>query len=1625
MKQTKNSILIRVLVIMLCVIMLAGTMTSCFVNTDDNGGVIPPVVNPPIVDDDGGNDDEENKDAGIEEEKDPSLVASVTIEEGALIYGALANGIVIGAIDSYNAMLPADVKIAEGASSVALSVKEVETGSEVVLGEDDTAHSLDVHIEGIAADNTVPMIVNLGAVLEAGLSKTELKLYHMENGTAVLMTRVDSLNDFAIHNQYYYNAETGEVSIYVASFSVFTAVQTTAEEWDGTSDTTWYNDNDTSFILTTAEQFAGFRDLVDGGNTFEGKTITLGVDIDLMNKLFDPIGFGYYKDEKNTEDGDTNTVFLGTFDGGNHTIYNLYQNCWELDTPENNYATYTYSTAGAGLFASVKNATIKNLAISGAEVVFECVDMGVLVGYAQGVCHFENIVITNANIANYNRYTGGLVGEVSYGPYGIDTSLGYSHTFKNITIDSSVKVSGLWGSFGCGMGGVIGGKWGDATVKMENVVSAAEMDVYNDVVSAYQWYAFRGCGMLIGHTEEPYSDGRHSGIATASFLTCENVDVYYGDWVNYTYYEFKNQENATGQRYPWVRAEAGEYCDAFSNIRYGVPTHGGVKVSDLTEDELKAVATDYTPIIFNQLYGADRGMYGQAEHEGVTVINKNTKTIYIKNNLGWENLKLHYWFKHGEDTWTNIDNNGVALTEENGVYRVDIPAYAYGFKIVADDGESDTFVLANIEDKSNVNLGIDPRLVNLKAEVLGFKDTCKELETDLAGILTVMTEHESICTSNACVLKEGAWDAYNELCNDLADLKHQIEIIDAKIYELENAEMVDTQEIELLEAAIETIKSEQYYGGSIIKTRIEVLEAYLDESLHCHITSVEIPDDATSIEDYQFYEYSSITSVTIPNSVISIGRSAFENCTSLTSITIPDSVTNIAERAFDNCTSLKNINFTGTKEQWNAINKGSNWNSYTDTYVVFCTDGNICTTHTEVTDEAVAPTCTATGLTEGKHCEVCGEVFVAQDVIDMVDHDFVDGACQYCGLNPRLVNLKAEVLGVKNDICKALEYDLAGILAVITEHETICESSACALYEKGIKDGYNGIYNDLANLKQQIEIIDARIYELENAERVDSQEIDVLENAIYEVYSQGSGIKTIISVLETSIDASLHCHITSVEIPDGITSIEDGQFRGYSSITSVTIPNSVISIEDNAFDDCTSLTSITIPNSVTNIGELAFHNCTSLKDINFTGTKEQWNAISKASNWDYGTGTYTIDCTDGNICKTHSEVIDKAVAPTCTATGLTEGKHCSVCNEVLVAQTVVAANGHKYDNDCDTTCNTCGATRTVGDHNWVEYNCSICGEKVETETIYFQNNWKWTSLSIHFYKDTTISFTISGSNLTSKKEPQQVGGYDVYKLEVPVYVTAFQMEGYDATTTTTHKTEKVSSKNIVDGNVYWFVYANGKYAIASNAYNNGNFKTHDIYVVGSMNGWSTTNMDSKYHLTASADGKTWTISITFDVTTQIKLYNTLVVSDGATDAWVNGEGYGDKDVELAPGTYTITYSVANNTFTFAMTSRILYLKAGGWDKDNARFAAYVWYYEGSTKKEAWYSMTKQSDGSYKVTIPDEYVNVIFCRMNGSNTTNNWNNKWNQTGDLRTGDGSVFEINTSSGWDNQTTGWSKK
>lgn len=523
------------------------------------------------------------------------------------------------------ATVPAGVAIADGADELTLSVKTIENSqANVTLTEEEEAVSVDVHMEGVSENNNVPMQIILESFLRKGLNFSSVKLYHVEDGVTVEMRSV-TIDQLDEHNEYTYDPITGDVILSLASFSPIMTVANTDNVWEGGVATAFAGGTGTEadpYKIANAEQLAYFGAQVDSGVTFKDKFVKLTGDIilnhedDAQKRNFNPIGYGYDYDGFMT-DGKT---FNGTFDGDGHAIHGLYQNGWDLEA-ENPGEDYTYSMAGGGLFASVVNATIKNLTIKHANITMECVDMGILVGYSQGTCNYENIYIYKSSIANYQRATGGVVGEVSPHRDAEGKQITSQHNFKNVHVGSSCTVGSLWGDFDAPCGGVIGTKWDkydsdETKVYMEGVDVSCVLDVYNDVTSAYQWYAYRRAGMLIGDTEQAKTENGRT-VATADFLTCKDCVVIYDDWRNYTYCEFTNEQNP-GKNYPWVRVEPGLNCSSYSNPRYGHPLDaaGNPVIDDLHVHQAGDSCT--LGIQFNQLYGGGQGVYGQATHAGVT-----------------------------------------------------------------------------------------------------------------------------------------------------------------------------------------------------------------------------------------------------------------------------------------------------------------------------------------------------------------------------------------------------------------------------------------------------------------------------------------------------------------------------------------------------------------------------------------------------------------------------------------------------------------------------------------------------------------------------------------------------------------------------------------------------------------------------------------------------------------------------------------------------------------------------------------------------------------------------------------------------------------------------------------------
>ena len=329
-----------------------------------------------------------------------------------------------------------------------------------------------------------------------------------------------------------------------------------------------------------------FAELVDAGNTFaqvddngniiSRETIELTDDIDISTKNWDPIG-------DNRTDG---AAFSGIFDGQGHTITGAHitgDHCFNKEV--------FGLKEGWGLFSKVKGATIKNLKVDGATFGSYTVITGTIAAYANNTT-FENIEITNTKIAGYDWYTGGVVGWATG-----------NCTFKGINLDNTVAVGTLWDSHGQNVGGIAGGVSSSATITIEDCNIACVLDVINDVTSNYKWHIYRVSGMIIGNTNTTETKYNEVVTATATNVTCTNVTVTYGKWMNYHYCQgYWNRG--------WGRVESSDYVGGVDHTQCNHP-----------DGEEHCLC-----IPFDQLFGGSSngsGHYpvkGLAEFPGVTVV---------------------------------------------------------------------------------------------------------------------------------------------------------------------------------------------------------------------------------------------------------------------------------------------------------------------------------------------------------------------------------------------------------------------------------------------------------------------------------------------------------------------------------------------------------------------------------------------------------------------------------------------------------------------------------------------------------------------------------------------------------------------------------------------------------------------------------------------------------------------------------------------------------------------------------------------------------------------------------------------------------------------------------------------
>ncbi|SJZ39114.1 GLUG motif-containing protein [Anaerorhabdus furcosa] len=257
--------------------------------------------------------------------------------------------------------------------------------------------------------------------------------------------------------------------------------------WNGTDiDVNWYDVNEEVYILRNAKELAGLAQLVNNGNTFQGKTVKLSNDIDLSNLNWTPIGT-------------TEKHFMGTFDGNNKVISNL--TC----SNEN-------SDLGTGLFGNmitpgvIKNVTINNAILTGKA------NVGAIIGsYSTG--DIDNCAV-QGHIEIVGNYKVGGLGGQGYG----------SVSNSRVDVDSSSFVRGIYlaANFeGDNVGGLVGftGELNSSTYMIINCSSNVNVEGTRKV-GGLVGFLSRGVGV-----KDSSSTGNVSSNALEDYITANNISI--------------------------------------------------------------------------------------------------------------------------------------------------------------------------------------------------------------------------------------------------------------------------------------------------------------------------------------------------------------------------------------------------------------------------------------------------------------------------------------------------------------------------------------------------------------------------------------------------------------------------------------------------------------------------------------------------------------------------------------------------------------------------------------------------------------------------------------------------------------------------------------------------------------------------------------------------------------------------------------------------------------------------------------------------------------------------------------------------------------------------------------------
>lgn len=353
--------------------------------------------------------------------------------------------------------------------------------------------------------------------------------------------------------------------------------------------------------------------------------------------------------------------------------------------------------------------------------------------------------------------------------------------------------------------------------------------------------------------------------------------------------------------------------------------------------------------------------------------------------------------------------------------------------------------------------------------------------------------------------------------------------------------------------------------------------------------------------------------IQIPDSVETISTNAFYCCQDLESITLPASLKTIEISVFDGCSSLETVFYDGPLAQWSQIN-------------------------------------TSNGFFLGYSCPslVMGD-YTAQ-FISVEDDPFAEPIpkktvtiTKYTGKESTVI-LPSTISGwpVTKIGEDALKDNTTITSVTIPASVTEIGSNAFAGCTNLTSVNYAGNWSNLTIQSGNPAVQDAANAPLFNFEPTPDNTAVIVTNYKYNGAAADVTIPSRYKgkpVTTIGHAAFFNSAVTSVTIPDSVTSISDEAFINCPKLTNISIPNSVTYIGFSAFSSCTSLKSITLPSSlsfisgalflgcsqlttihipvsVTSIGNNAFADCPSLMTVTYPGSKTQWDDITKGRNSD-------------------------------------------------------------------------------------------------------------------------------------------------------------------------------------------------------------------------------------------------------------------------------------------------------------------------------------------------------------------------------------------------------------------------